>query len=141
MTCSENHTQRAGIKQRLQRNISLNTKELSDLAVSALEDVKGQEVVCLSVEKLTQITDYMIIVTGTSTTHLRSLADELGKKVKAAGQEVVGEEGREQAEWILVDLGGVVVHLMLARTRALYSLEDLWNFESIPVSEQRSNED
>ena len=119
----------------------MNTKELSDLAISALEDVKGQEVVCLSVEKLTQITDYMIIVTGTSTTHLRSLADELGKQVKAAGQEVVGEEGREQAEWILVDLGGVVVHLMLARTRALYSLEDLWNFESIPVSEQRSNED
>ncbi|MDX1492019.1 MAG: ribosome silencing factor [Pseudohongiellaceae bacterium] len=109
----------------------MNTKELSELAVEALEDVKGQDIVCLNVEELTQITDFMVIVTGTSTTHLRSIADELGKKVKAAGLDVVGEEGRQQAEWILVDLGGVVVHAMLARTRALYSLEDLWSFDSI----------
>ncbi len=108
----------------------MNTTQLSVLAVKALEDIKGQDILCLNVQKLTQITDYMIIVTGTSTTHLRSMADELGKQVKASGQRVVGEEGREQAEWILVDLGGVVVHIMLARTRALYSLEDLWNFDS-----------
>jgi ribosome-associated protein len=108
----------------------LNTKELAALAVRALEDVKGQNIVCLNVEKLTQITDFMIMVTGTSTTHLRSLAEELTRQVKASGQTVVGEEGRLQAEWILVDLGGVVVHIMLARTRALYSLEDLWNFDS-----------
>jgi ribosome-associated protein len=108
----------------------LNTKKLAALAVGALEDVKGQDIVCLNVVKLTQITDYMIIVTGTSTTHLRSLAEELTRQVKESGQPVVGEEGRLQAEWILVDLGGVVVHIMLARTRALYSLEDLWNFDS-----------
>lgn len=118
----------------------MNTKELSELAVSALEDMKGEDVVCLSVEKLTQITDYMVIVTGTSTTHLRSLADELGRKVKDAGEEVVGQEGREQAEWILVDLGGVVVHLLLARTRALYSLEDLWNFGAIPAASEKGQE-
>tara|TARA_R110002167_G_scaffold144413_10_gene334813 strand:+ start:44667 stop:45038 length:372 start_codon:yes stop_codon:yes gene_type:complete len=110
----------------------LNTKQLSALAVKALEDMKGQDIVCLNVKKLTQITDYMVIVTGTSTTHLRSLADELGKQVKAAGEPVLGDEGRLQAEWILVDLGGVIVHVMLARSRALYSLEDLWNFDSKP---------
>ena len=98
----------------------------------ALEEMKGQDITCLNVKKLTQITDYMIIVTGTSTTHLRSLADELSRQVKAAGQPILGDEGRLQAEWILVDLGAVVVHIMLARTRALYSLEDLWNFDSKP---------
>lgn len=110
----------------------MNTKQLSALAVKALEDMKGQDIVCLNVKKLTQITDYMVIVTGTSTTHLRSLADELARQVKAAGEPVLGDEGRLQAEWILVDLGGVIVHVMLARSRALYSLEDLWNFDSKP---------
>lgn len=110
----------------------MNTKQLSALAVKALEDMKGQDIVSLNVKKLTQITDYMVIATGTSTTHLRSMADELGKQVKAAGEPVLGDEGRLQAEWILVDLGAVVVHIMLARSRALYSLEDLWNFDSKP---------
>jgi len=110
----------------------LNTKQLSELAVNALEEMKGQDIVCLDVKTLTQVTDFMVIVTGTSTTHLRSLADELGRQVKAAGQPVLGDEGREQGEWILVDLGAVVVHILLARTRALYSLEDLWNFENKP---------
>jgi ribosome-associated protein len=110
----------------------LNTKQLSALAVKALEDMKGQDIVCLNVKKLTQITDYMIIVTGTSTTHLRSMADEVSKQVRAAGEPVLGDEGRLQAEWILVDLGAVVVHIMLAKSRALYSLEDLWNFDSKP---------
>lgn len=110
----------------------MNTKQLSALAVKALEDMKGQDIVCLNVKKLTQITDYMVIVTGTSTTHLRSIADELARQVKAAGEPVLGDEGRLQAEWILVDLGGVIVHVMLARSRALYSLEDLWNFDSKP---------
>lgn len=110
----------------------MNTKQLSVLAVKALEEMKGQDIVCLDVKKLTQITDYMIIVTGTSSTHLRALADELGKQVKAAGEPVLGDEGRLQAEWILVDLGSVVVHIMLAKSRALYSLEDLWNFDSKP---------
>lgn len=100
--------------------------------MQSFEEMKGQDIVCLDVEKLTQVTDYMVIVTGSSTTHLRSMADELGRAVKAAGEPVLGDEGRQQAEWILVDLGGVVAHLMLARTRAQYSLEDLWNFESRP---------
>lgn len=117
----------------------LNTQQLSTLAIHALEEMKGQDIVCLNVQKLTQITDFMIIVTGTSTTHLRSLADELTRQVKEAGQRVLGDEGRLQAEWILVDLGGVVVHIMLARTRALYSLEDLWNFDSKPADKKRDS--
>lgn len=118
------------VSSNLEERPSLNTQQLSALAVHALEELKGQNIVCLDVHKLTPMADYMVIVTGTSTTHLRSMADEVSKKAKEAGQPIVGEEGRLQAEWILVDLGAVIVHVMLARTRALYSLEDLWNFDS-----------
>ena len=71
----------------------------------------------------------MVIVTGTSSTHLKALAESVSKSVKGAGQEVVGMEGKLASEWVLVDLGGVVLHLMLAPVRALYNLEELWNFE------------
>ena len=106
----------------------MNNRELADLVIAALEDRKGQEIVCLDVAELTPMTDYMIVVTGTSNTNVRALADEVSVKVKEAGMPVIGSEGREQCEWVLVDLGGVVVHIMLAATRRLYSLEDLWSF-------------
>lgn len=106
------------------------SKELADLVVDALHEMKGQSVVCIDVKKLTEITDYMVIVTGTSSTHLKALADQVVTTVKKAGGKVNGLEGRMQAEWVLVDLGGVVVHIMLAPVRALYNLEDLWNFAS-----------
>jgi ribosome-associated protein len=108
----------------------LTSKKLAKLVVEALEDIKGQSVVCIDVRKLTQITDYMVIATGTSTTHIKALSDAVVKKVKESGASVQGVEGRMQAEWVLVDLGDVVVHVMLAPVRALYNLEDLWNFDS-----------
>ena len=112
----------------------LEKQALSQLAVKALEDLKAQNVVCLNVEELTQITDYMVIATGNSTTHIKALADEVERQVKEAGAAVVGTEGRVPGEWILVDLGAVIVHIMTATTRALYSLEDLWNFNSSDIS-------
>jgi len=72
----------------------------------------------------------MVIVTGTSSVHLKALAESVSKSVKDAGGEVVGMEGKLASEWVLVDLGGVVVHLMLAPVRALYNLEELWNFDT-----------
>ena len=108
----------------------MTSKELAKLVVSALEDLKGQAIVSIDVSRLTQITDIMVIATGTSSTHIKALADEVVRQVKEAGCEVTGTEGRMQAEWVLVDLGGVVVHLMMAPVRALYNLEDLWNFEA-----------
>lgn len=110
----------------------MNSKELADVVVDALHEMKGQSVVCIDVAKLTEITDYMVIVTGTSSTHVKALADEVVKQVKEAGGQVNGIEGRMQAEWVLVDIGGVVVHIMLPPVRALYNLEDLWNFGSEP---------
>lgn len=92
--------------------------------------MKGQSIRCINVEKLTTITDYMVIVTGTSSTHIKALADAVVVKLKAANHSIVGIEGKMSSDWVLVDAGGVVVHFMLAPVRALYNLEDLWDFRS-----------
>ncbi len=112
----------------------MKSKQLANVVVKALDDVKGKSIVCIHVEKLTTITDYMVIATGTSSTHVKALADKVIEKGKQAAGKTVGIEGREHGDWVLVDLGGVVVHVMLAPVRALYNLEDLWNFKSIPDS-------
>ncbi|MDP6652498.1 MAG: ribosome silencing factor [Gammaproteobacteria bacterium] len=106
----------------------LNSKKLAQLVAEALEDLKGQSITCINVKKLTGITDYMVIATGRSNTHIKALADAVTKKVKESGEEVVGVEGRLQSEWVLVDVGDVVVHIMMAPVRAFYNLEELWSF-------------
>ena len=108
----------------------MKSKKLAELAAAALDDLKGQSIRSINVSKLTSITDYMVIATGRSSTHIKALADNVVKNVKEADLEVVGVEGRMQSEWVLVDLGDVVVHIMLAPMRALYNLEELWNFDS-----------
>ena len=106
----------------------LNSKKLAQVAVTALEDMKGQSVKCINVEKLTQITDYMVIATGRSSTHIKALANEVVEHIEKEGGKIVGIEGKLQSEWVLVDAGDVVVHVMMAPVRALYNLEELWNF-------------
>jgi ribosome-associated protein len=108
----------------------LNTEQISKLVVESLENIKGQHIEVFDVRSLTPITDCMIICTGTSSTHIKALADEVEIKAKQAGLSVKGVEGRGQADWVLVDLGDVVVHLMLSATRSLYRLEDLWNLNA-----------
>lgn len=110
---------------------SLNSKKLSQLVVEALDDMKGQSIQIIDVKKLTSITDYMVIATGRSNIHIKALSDAVVRKVKEFDQQVIGVEGRLQAEWVLVDVGDVVVHIMLAPARALYNLEDLWDFEFV----------
>lgn len=116
----------------------MDSKRLAQLAEEALDDMKGQSIRCINVQKLTQITDYMIIATGRSTTHVKSLSDEVVKKVKEAGGQVVGVEGKMQSEWVLVDVGDVVVHIMVAPVRALYNLEELWSFQIDAESDKES---
>lgn len=106
----------------------MNSKKVSKLMVAALDDIKGQFIRCINVSKLTSITDFMIIVTGTSSTHVKALADAAVKKARESSVKVVGVEGRLQAEWVLVDLGDVVVHVMTTPVRILYNLEELWDF-------------
>jgi len=116
----------------------MDSKQLAQLVETTLDDLKGESITSIDVRKLTQITDYMVIVTGRSTTHIKALADEVVSKVKEAGGEVVGVEGKMQSEWVLVDVGDVVVHIMLAPVRALYNLEDLWNFHSDANTERKN---
>ena len=108
----------------------LKSKKIAQLVVEALEDLKGESIRSIDVQKLTEITDYMVIVTGRSSTHIKALSDSVAKKVKEAGLDILGKEGKLQSEWILVDVGGVVVHIMLGSVRALYNLEDLWSFDT-----------
>ncbi|MGA0933724.1 MAG: ribosome silencing factor [Pseudohongiellaceae bacterium] len=104
----------------------MKSQALKDLVVAALDDMKGRDIACLEVANITSITDYMVVATGTSSRHVNSLADEVQKKVKEAGGHVLGSEGKGQSEWVLIDLGDVIVHVMQEESRKLYDLESLW---------------
>lgn len=108
----------------------LDSKKLAEVAELALDDMKGQSIKIIDVRKLTEITDYMVIATGRSNTHVKALANEVVEKIEEAGGTIVGVEGKLQSEWVLVDAGDVVVHIMVAPVRALYNLEDLWSFQA-----------
>ena len=110
----------------------LNSKKLAQRIVDTLDDLKGQSIRCINVKKLTEITDYMVITTGRSNTHTKALADAVVNRLKKSGEKIVGIEGRLQSEWILVDAGDIVVHIMVAPVRTLYNLEGLWGFEVVP---------
>jgi len=105
----------------------LKVEQLKDLAMTTLDDMKGKNITCLDVRGLTSVCDFMLVVTGTSNRHIKAMTDELAKKVKAAGGKVYSTEGQHAAEWVLVDLGDIVVHVMLAASRELYDLESLWS--------------
>jgi ribosome-associated protein len=104
----------------------MHIDKLKMLAVDALEELKARDITQLDVSKLTEVTDLMLIASGTSTRHVAALAQNVVEKAKAAGLKPLGVEGGDNADWVLVDLGDVVVHIMLPEARALYDLERLW---------------
>ncbi len=93
---------------------------------TALDDLKARETREIDVRGKTSVTDLIVITSGTSTRHVRSIADEVVRAAKKAGLPPIGVEGEREAEWVLVDLGDIVVHVMLPRTREFYGLERLW---------------
>ena len=103
--------------------------QLLDLAAAALNELKARDVRVLDVRSLTSITDHMVVATGTSGRHVRSIAEKLIEGTKKAGKPPLGVEGQEGGEWVLVDMHDVVVHIMQRRAREFYKLEDLWAVE------------
>lgn len=100
---------------------------LQNLVTAALDDMKAVNVRVLDVRGLTDIVDTMVIASGSSDRHVRSIAERVVEKAKAAGLRPLGTEGARDGEWVLVDLQDVLVHVMLPRVREFYSLEDLWD--------------
>ena len=100
---------------------------LQAAVMEALEDMKAVNVRVLDVRRLTDITDTMVIASGTSDRHVRSVAERVIEKARAAGFRAFGVEGERDGEWVLVDLPDVLVHIMLPRVREFYGLEKLWD--------------
>jgi ribosome-associated protein len=96
------------------------------LIVDALEDIKGRDITVLDTSKLTSLFERMVIACGDSNRQTRALADNVREKVKEAGEYIGGMEGEDSGDWVLLDLGDVVVHVMLPAVRAHYNLEELW---------------
>jgi ribosome-associated protein len=95
--------------------------------IKALEDIKGFDIIELDVRKLTSITDYMIIASASSTRQTRALANNVQDKMKELNVEIVGIEGEGEGDWVLVDIGDIIIHIMTPTTRAYFNLEELWS--------------
>ncbi|MDI3293267.1 ribosome-associated protein [Janthinobacterium sp. 35] len=104
----------------------MDIKKLQTLVVDALEDVKGQDIAVFETSHLTSLFDRIAIVSGTSNRQTKALAASVRDKVKDAGGQIIGMEGEETGEWVLVDLGDMIVHIMQAPIRAYYRLEEIW---------------
>lgn len=99
---------------------------LRERVLSALDELKAKDVREIDVRGKTSIADFLVIASGTSTRHVKSIADEVVKYAKQAGMMPLGVEGQRDADWVLVDLGDIIVHVMLPRIREFYGLERLW---------------
>ncbi len=101
--------------------------ELRDFIIDKVDDLKAKDIISLDVQDKSTITDYMVICSGTSKTHVKSIAEYVALETKNAGFPPVGIEGRNGSEWVLVDMGDVILHVMQDHTRDFYQLEKLWS--------------
>lgn len=109
----------------------MNITEKEHLIVNILDDLKTSDIKVLDVEKLTSITDRMILCTGRSSRHVNSSANNLASELKSRGIAAAGIEGLNNSDWVLIDLGDIIVHIMQRETRDFYNLEALWG--DVPV--------
>ena len=108
----------------------MQIEEIRRTAVAALEEIKARDIVVLDVRKLTSLFDYLIVASGDSARQNKALARNVHERVKALGGTIIGVEGEQTGEWVLVDLGAVVVHVMQPAIRDYYNLEQLWGGEA-----------
>ena len=116
----------------------MNTSKLEKIVVAALEDIKAQNIEVINTTKLTAQFERIIVASGESNRQTRALARNVQNKVKEAGGEVIGVEGEETGEWVLVDLGDVVVHIMQPAIRSHYNIEELWS--TTPAARRKAAE-
>lgn len=105
----------------------MQLEQLRQLVVDTLNDMKARDIEVLDVRGKTSITDYMVVASGTSDRHVKAIAETVAYRSKEAGETPLGTEGVAEGEWALVDLNGVVVHVMLPKVRDFYNIERLWS--------------
>jgi ribosome-associated protein len=104
----------------------MDTPELQSIVIDALEDIKGRDIEVIDTRQVSSLFDVIVVASGDSNRQVRALARSVEEKVRAAGGDVISVEGEDNGEWVLVDLGAIVVHVMQPAVRAYYALEDLW---------------
>lgn len=109
----------------------MSNEKLKNTIITALEDLKANDIAVLSVAESSTVTDWMVIASGTSNRHVKSLANNVEVEAKQSGYKPLGAEGNDTAEWVLVDFGDVIVHVMLPSTREFYDLESLWTLKPV----------
>jgi ribosome-associated protein len=107
----------------------MSVDELRELVKNALEDLKAENIVELDVRDKTNVTDYIVVASGNSSRHVKSIANNVVMEAKKAGHPPIGVEGEAEGEWMLVDLADVVVHVMQPQIRDFYDLESLWQVD------------
>jgi ribosome-associated protein len=117
----------------------MQTEDIKALVVNALDDMKARDITVLDVRDRTSVTDWMVIATGTSSRHVSAVAANVEEKAKAAGLRAAGTEGRAAADWVLIDLFDVIVHVMTDQARHFYDLERLWGEQSLQANGSGNN--
>lgn len=117
------------------------TQDLKDIVINALEEIKATDIVSIDVRELTGMMDHMIVASGNSNRQVKSLANSVVVDAKEAGYKLIGVEGDDTAEWVLVDFGDIIVHIMLPTTREFYDIERLWTMRPDDFLDKADEED
>ena len=105
----------------------MNSKDIASFLLATMEDIKADNPVCMDVREITDITDYMLVAAGSSNRHIKGICSRILEAAKQNNVEVLGVEGEDSKEWVLIDLNSVIAHVMSSEQRELYQLESLWS--------------
>ena len=113
--------------------------ELKQMSLDALDDLKAEDITVLDVRGKTTVTDWIIVATGSSSRNVKSIANSVISAAKQANRAPLGSEGEDEGEWVLVDLGDVIVHVMQRQVREYYDLESLWSVDAVAQRREQDN--